>query len=116
MAARLNYRRGVREKCFDCIHDDGAPGTRVQQVSACPALDCPLWPMRPITRSRWPMALVDSIVSTLGMSREDVLAWADNPHAKPHLPEDFRHGETLPRATHPLYGPRIFARLAENGA
>ena len=114
MATRLNYRQGVREKCFDCFYDDSEPGTRLQQVSACPAFECPLRDVRPVTDSRWPMALVDSITETLGMTREEVLAWADNPRVKSNLPVDFRHGTALPRAAHctrrrgtgqPLYIP-----------
>ena len=86
MAARMNYKARVREFCYGCIHDESEPGTALQQVSACPSVNtCPLWGVRPVTDRRWPGALVDSIVSTLGMSRADVLAWAENPRAVPNL-------------------------------
>ena len=104
MPERFNYRRAVREKCIDCIHDHGAPGSALQQVSACPGFDCPLWKCRPISTTLWPHALVDGIVHTLGMSRQDVLHWAENPRVKPNLPADFRTGHGTPRFTHPVYG------------
>ena len=109
MSNRLNYKRMVREKCIDCIHDEQSDGSALQQVSACPGFDCPLWDCRPVSRAKWPNALVDSIVSTLGMNRQDVLAWAENPRAKPNLPDDFRQGGLIARSTHPVYGPEVWA-------
>lgn len=37
--------------CKGCIYDPAAAGTWAEQVSACSAIDCPLWRFRPLTRN-----------------------------------------------------------------
>ena len=38
----------VNAKCVECIYDPaGGSGTWRQQVEACTATACPLWPVRP---------------------------------------------------------------------
>ena len=40
----------VNAKCVECIYDpQGGSGTWRQQVEACTATTCPLWPVRPIS-------------------------------------------------------------------
>lgn len=38
----------IAAKCRECLYDDQSVGTWRQQVSACPATDCALWPLRPL--------------------------------------------------------------------
>ena len=50
----------IRAKCADCIYDESAPGTELQQITLCRALDCPLWPLRPVTRSPIPKTVLEA--------------------------------------------------------
>lgn len=41
-------RASINFKCKDCIYDpESGLGNWRQQVGACEAYDCPLWPVRP---------------------------------------------------------------------
>ena len=44
------FTRGeaIAAKCRECLYDDQSVGTWRQQVSACPATECALWPVRPL--------------------------------------------------------------------
>jgi len=50
----MNLRKAINEKCKDCIYDDLAAGTWLQQVTLCPANDCPLFDVRPQSKSLIP--------------------------------------------------------------
>ena len=41
----------------------------------------------------WPLELVEQAIETAGMSREEVMAWANEPDVLPYLPDDFRARE-----------------------
>ena len=44
----VSRKSAVNAKCKECIYDPvGGKGTWRQQVSACTARRCPLWPLRP---------------------------------------------------------------------
>lgn len=48
----MNFRAAVDAKCKDCIYDPQCGlGTWREQVAQCPAVDCPLWPVRTGPRS-----------------------------------------------------------------
>lgn len=40
----------------------------------------------------WPLALVEAAIDTTGMTREEIMQWANDPDVLPHLPDDFRTG------------------------
>jgi len=45
---RHSFRRAIDAFCRYCIYDPrGGVGTWREQVDACPATDCPLFPVRP---------------------------------------------------------------------
>ena len=47
-----SMRRAINAKCKECIYDPiGGNGTWRQQVEACTAPDCPLYPLRPVSRA-----------------------------------------------------------------
>lgn len=46
----MSYKNAIRLKCIDCIHDNLAPGTALEQVADCPCFSCPLFPVRPLPR------------------------------------------------------------------
>ena len=52
----MSLRKAENAKCRDCTYDPCARGTWLQQVSLCSVLRCPLWPVRPVTRSPIPEA------------------------------------------------------------
>ena len=46
-----SLRKAINEKCKDCIYDPlSGLGTWRQQVECCTSHDCPLYPVRPISK------------------------------------------------------------------
>ncbi|MCY3732290.1 MAG: hypothetical protein OXF98_13195 [Rhodospirillaceae bacterium] len=91
---RKHYRSAVAAKCADCIFDPLAGGSRYQQIAACTAFECPLWPVRPLAAQSdtqynpWPEKVTLSIMFTTRLSREDVEAWRRNPLVRPPVESD----------------------------
>lgn len=48
---RPSYKEAVEKKCRECIYDPHQPGTWRQQVAACPCVNCPLYPVRPLPQN-----------------------------------------------------------------
>ncbi len=46
----MSLRKAINQKCRECIHDEKAAGTWLKQVEDCTSYQCPLYPVRPITR------------------------------------------------------------------
>jgi hypothetical protein len=46
-----SMRKCVNAKCKECIYDENGKGTWRQQVEACTATKCALWPIRPVSAS-----------------------------------------------------------------
>lgn len=63
----MSLRQAINAKCADCIHDPLAAGTRLQQITLCSCLDCPLWPVRPISKS----PVSPSVLDYYGIGPED---------------------------------------------
>ncbi len=55
---RKSFRAAINEKCFSCIYDPAAAGTRRVQVTLCSCFDCPLWDLRPTTKSPIPESVL----------------------------------------------------------
>ena len=47
----------------------------------------------PPSGERWPLELVEAAIETTGMTREEIMQWANDPDVLPFLPDDFRAGE-----------------------
>lgn len=46
-----SLRKAINDKCRECIYDAiGGGGTWRQQVEACTAYKCPLYPVRPVSQ------------------------------------------------------------------
>ena len=45
--AMASYKKATRAMCKSCIYDSSESGNWVEQVTMCPATDCPLWQCRP---------------------------------------------------------------------
>ena len=43
----MSLRKAINGKCKDCIYDDLAAGTCLQQITLCSSDDCPLFDVRP---------------------------------------------------------------------
>ncbi len=45
----ISLRKAINMKCKDCIYDPSqrGGGTWREQIAACSAIKCPLWPVRP---------------------------------------------------------------------
>ena len=54
-----SLRNRVDAYCRFCIYDEKARGTWRQQVTLCPVEDCPLHPVRPITKAQIPESVLD---------------------------------------------------------
>lgn len=50
-APRPSMRAAVNAKCRECIYDPIEPGGWRQQVEACSCWGCPLYTVRPVSRS-----------------------------------------------------------------
>ena len=49
----MSLRKAVNDKCKECIYDDSpGNGNWRQQVAACTAKTCPLYPVRPISKPK----------------------------------------------------------------
>ena len=48
MTATKTRGQAIAAYCKACIHDAAASGNWKEQVSVCPATDCPLWQFRPV--------------------------------------------------------------------
>ena len=60
--AGVSVRKAVNAKCKDCSWDPAAPGTWKVQIQCCPCIECPLWPIRPVSESGEPnRALLDAL-------------------------------------------------------
>ena len=55
-------------------------------------LDADLLPRLP-DGVQWPLELVEAALETAGMSREEIMQWANGADVLPFLPDDFRAGE-----------------------
>ena len=48
---RPSMRKAINDMCKSCIYDPiGGKGTWRQQIEACTSKECPLWPLRPISK------------------------------------------------------------------
>ena len=44
--------KAIKAKCIECIYDPGGNnGTVFEQVEACTATECPLYPLRPVSKA-----------------------------------------------------------------
>ena len=50
----MSLRKAINGKCKDCIYDDLAAGTWLQQITLCSSPDCPLYRVRPKTKAPIP--------------------------------------------------------------
>jgi hypothetical protein len=52
-ASKSGMRGKINAKCCECIYDGsgGAGGNWRQQVTACTSYSCPLYPVRPVSKS-----------------------------------------------------------------
>ena len=90
--SRPSLRTAINAYCRMCIHDPATPGNALQQVRACTAFNCPLWPVRPVGTAPWPAALNVDLQQTLGLTEAQVLHWREHPREVPDVPMDYRAG------------------------
>ncbi len=55
----MSLRKAINAKCRECICDPLDAGTAAQQIACCVASHCPLHPVRPITTTGIPIALLE---------------------------------------------------------
>ena len=48
---RLSLRGAINNKCRSCIFDEANAGSWLVQVTLCSCKDCPLYEVRPVTKS-----------------------------------------------------------------
>jgi len=61
----MRLRKAINEKCKDCIYDDLAAGTWLQQVTLCSSPDCPVYEVRPQTKAKLP----DKLLTYYGIAK-----------------------------------------------
>ncbi len=54
----MSLRKAINEKCKDCIYDDLAAGSWLQQVTICSSKSCPLYEVRPKSKSAMPKSVL----------------------------------------------------------
>jgi hypothetical protein len=62
----MSLRKSINSKCCDCIYDDLSAGTWLQQVTLCSANSCPLYDVRPKSKSPIP----ESVLSYYGIKMD----------------------------------------------
>ena len=84
-----SLRKAIDDHCRDCLYDKTGYGSAAQQIEACTAFQCKLWPVRPVRNRKhpawvpWTEKLLVSMVDLLKLTREQVLAWCENPREFP---------------------------------
>ena len=68
---RPSLRKCINNHCKTCIYDPKAAGTWRQQVTLCSITNCPLYPVRPVTKA----AIPESVLKYYGVSDEDFLIY-----------------------------------------
>ena len=48
----MSLRQAINAMCAHCIYDKNAEGRKLEQIEACTATECPLYEVRPVTKSR----------------------------------------------------------------
>jgi len=48
----MSLRKAVNDKCRECLYDPLSNGNWRQQITACTSPNCPLFPFRPISKSK----------------------------------------------------------------
>ena len=80
-------RASINKKCYDCIHDPIAAGSRAVQVELCSCYDCPLWDVRPVRNRNTPDRLgrwiSDSVAEYYMLSEADRARIERNPRERP---------------------------------
>jgi hypothetical protein len=71
---RVSLRKAINNKCKNCIYDNLAPGTWLQQVTLCSDVSCFLYEVRPKTQSTIP----ESVLSYCGVKSGDYQEIAAN--------------------------------------
>ena len=64
-------RGRVNAFCVTCTFDDLQPGTWKQQIEACTVKSCPLWDVRPCSKSNSLLTTKGSSTHTLGQDESD---------------------------------------------
>jgi len=54
----MSLRKSINSKCKDCVYDDLAGGTFLQQVTLCSSKSCPLYEVRPQTKAQIPESVL----------------------------------------------------------
>jgi hypothetical protein len=49
-ASKGGLRGRINAKCAECIYDPVSGGTWRQQVEGCTSYNCPLYPVRPVSK------------------------------------------------------------------
>jgi len=81
----MSLRKAINGKCKDCIYDDLAMGTCLQQITLCSSDDCPLFDVRPKSKSIIP----EKVLSYYGIKLGTIQ----------HLPENSIHGTKNPNCS-----------------
>ena len=67
--SKHSLRQCINDNCKNCIYDDTAAGTWLQQVTLCSVKSCALYSVRPVSKSPIPEIVLDSYLIT-GAERE----------------------------------------------
>lgn len=51
-------RQSINDMCKSCIYDSRAAGNWKQQVTICTSFECPLYPVRPVSREPIPLSVI----------------------------------------------------------
>ncbi len=51
VAKNHSLRQAINDKCRSCIYDESNVGSWLVQVTLCSCRDCPLFKVRPVTKS-----------------------------------------------------------------
>ena len=62
-----SLRKAINQNCADCVYDNLAAGTRLQQITLCSVYSCAFWEVRPKTTYPIP----ESVYSYYGVKKAE---------------------------------------------
>ena len=54
----MSLRKAINKHCEQCVYDNAAPGTRLQQITLCSVKSCALYGVRPKTAKVIPQSVL----------------------------------------------------------
>ena len=93
---KISLRKAINENCKNCIYDNQAAGTWLQQVTLCLVTSCSIYPVRPVTKS----AIPESVLNCYSLAGSERDRYALKNTLEGPFTEHKSNGQYLPTPEH----------------